>query len=105
MYQDWYEVPALYSADRAFIKNILIAWLISFLELWLIDGAGDLEDVEDVIVTAHFRLHMYVNGNYKDAKEASGRLRHRFEWEILKKSGRILPWQDFEVIRMSRMPG
>lgn len=40
LYQSRYQVPTWYAVDRTFVENSSVAWLISFLELWLVEGLG-----------------------------------------------------------------
>lgn len=105
MYQNQYQVPTSFSVDRSFVENCSVAWLVSFLELWLVEGLDEMETVEDAIMKSPFEAHAYAYGAHADQAETSSRLRHRFEWMIIMQSGRVLTWNDFEVVRVSRKRG
>lgn len=57
------------------------------------------------IMNSHFRSYSYIYGDDADKSESSARLRHCFEWMLIRQSGRVMPWEDFEVVRVSRKPG
>lgn len=104
LFQDRNQVPTWYSTDRTLVENSTIAWLVSFLELWLVEGLGELGDIEDAIMEAHFCAHAYHYGDNADGTEAAACLRHHFEWMVALQPGRIIPLEDFAVVRVSRKP-
>lgn len=53
---------------------------------------------------AHFGSYAYDYGVDADNQETKASLRHRFERMVAVQSGRILPWEDFDVVRRSRKP-
>lgn len=57
LHQDRYRVPVSYAVDRSLVENKMVAWLVSLLEMWLVDGLGEFDNVEDAIMEAHFCAH------------------------------------------------
>lgn len=83
----------------------MVAWFVSFQELWLVEGLGDWDMVETAVMKAHFSAHSFSYGDEADQCESSTRLRHPFKWMIINQTGRALTWDDFEVVRISRKHG
>lgn len=81
----------LYSVDRTFVKNSALAWLVSFLESWLVGGQVNFEDVEDTIMDAQFGSLTYEYGKYAEQKESDGCLSNCLEYMIIQQSGRVIP--------------
>lgn len=69
LYQDWYQVTTLFSVDRTFLETSTVAWLVSFLEIRLVGGLSEFEDIEDAIKDAHFSSHAHEYGEKADNKE------------------------------------
>lgn len=101
----WYQVPSSYAVDRTFLENGTVALFVSVLELWLVEGLGEVGDIEDTIIDAHFSSHAYRYGDDAEVSETSERLRYRFQWMITMQSGPILPWDNFLVARVSQKVG
>lgn len=71
MHQGQYQVPALFAVDSSFVECSHVAWLVAFLELWLVEGVGDWDLVEIAIMKAHLGAHRFIYGDDTDQIEAS----------------------------------
>lgn len=98
-------MPSSFQVDRTFVESGAVAWFFSFLELWIVEGLGDLDMVEGAVLRSQIGAHDFTYGADADTSEASTRLRHRFEWWIIRHTGRVVTWADFEVARVSRKHG
>lgn len=56
-----------------------MAWLVCLLEVWIVQGLGEVEDVESILIIAHFGACLYVFSDDADSSDSSISMRHRFE--------------------------
>lgn len=74
MYQGQYQVPVSFAVDRTFIESGVVAWFISFLELWLVEGLDEWELVEDAVMTSQLGTYFTYGDDADSARLAARRL-------------------------------